>query len=364
MDVEPPFLEGIDHIEFYVGNAYQAAHYYRTVYGFNIVACCGLTTGRNDQAGYVLEQGDIRFVLTSALSPDSPIARHCALHGDSVKSIAFRVSDVEAAIEAVKDRGATTVVAPLSTWKDEFGELSFASIKVFGDTVHTFIDRSKYNGTFAPHYAPYEGVATTEVGLSSIDHVVGNVDLGAMDFWARYYERIFDFKQTTCVSDEVISTEETALICKVMRNESGNIKFPINEPAAGKRRGQVEEFLDFHKGPGVQHIAMLTDDIITTVAQLKQRGVEFLDVPETYYEMLADRVGKIDEDVNILREHCILVDRDETGYLLQVYTKPITDRPTLFMEIIQRKGSQGFGLGNCRAMFASFEREQRRRGTL
>jgi 4-hydroxyphenylpyruvate dioxygenase len=356
-------LEAIDHLEFFVGNAYQAAHFYRTTFGFNIVAHSGLTTGRRDQASYVLEQGKVRFVLTSALLPDSPVARFCALHGDGVKSIAFRVKDVEATLNAVKANGAT-VIAPLSTWKDGQGELRFGAIRTYGDVIHTFVDRSDYRGVFAPKYVPCEAPKAEPAGLLTVDHVVGNVELGAMDHWAKFYHDVLGFAQLTHFTDEDISTEYSALMSKVMQSDNGVIKFPINEPAEGRHRSQIEEYLDSNHGPGVQHVAMSTGNIVKTVSRLRDSGVEFLYVPDTYYDTLDDRVGDIREDMEAIRELGILADRDEDGYLLQIFTKPVEDRPTLFFEIIQRCGSRGFGVGNFKALFVSIEEEQRRRGNL
>ena len=356
-------LEAIDHLEFYVGNAHQAAHYYRTVFGFDVVAHSGLTTGRRDQASYVLEQGKIRFVLTSALSPDSPIARSCALHGDNVHSVAFRVKDVEATLETVKANGASVVI-PMSSWQDEFGELRFAAIRTYGDVIHTFVDRTDYKGVFAPKYTTIEAPKAEPAGLLAVDHVVGNVELGAMNHWVDFYRDVLGFSQLKHFTNDDISTEYSALMSKVMQSDNGVIKFPINEPAEGKRKSQIEEYLDCNYGPGVQHIAMATGNIITTVSRLRDAGVEFLYVPDTYYDALVERVGDIREEMDVLRGLGILVDRDEDGYLLQIFTKPVQDRPTLFFEIIQRRGSQGFGVGNFKALFVSIEEEQRRRGNL
>lgn len=356
-------LEAIDHLELFVGNAYQAAHFYRHMFGFDIIAYSGLTTGRREQASYVLEQNKIRLVLTSALCPDSPIARFCALHGDGVKSVAFRVKNVEATLAAVKEAGASVVVPP-TTWQDEYGPLRFAAIRTYGDVVHTFVDRSDYKGLFAPKYMACEFPKAEGAGLLAVDHVVGNVELGAMDYWARFYERVLGFSQLTHFTEDDISTEYSALMSKVMQSDNGVIKFPINEPAEGRKKSQIEEYLDYHQGPGVQHIAVSTGNIIATVERLRRSGVEFLYVPDSYYESLIDRVGDIREDVEAIRELGILVDRDEDGYLLQIFTKPVEDRPTLFFEIIQRRGSRGFGIGNFKALFVSIEEEQRRRGNL
>lgn len=359
---ELPLL-AIDHLELFVGNAYQAAHFYRHMFGFNIVAHSGLTTGRRDQASYVLEQGKARLVLTSALVPDSPVSRHCALHGDGVRSVAFSVKDVDETMAKVKARGAT-VVQPATSWQDEGGVLRFGSIQTYGDTIHTFVDRTGYKGVFAPKYVRADVPPVESAGLVAIDHVVGNVALGAMEYWARFYANVLGFKQLTHFTDDDISTDYTALMSKVMQSDNGVIKFPINEPAEGKKKSQIEEYLDYYVGPGVQHIAVATGDIAATVNRLRSAGVEFLYVPDTYYDMLSERVGVIDEDLATLRNLGVLVDRDEDGYLLQIFTKPVEDRPTLFFEIIQRKGSRGFGVGNFKALFVSIEEEQKRRGTL
>ncbi len=356
-------LKGIDHIEFYVGNALQAAHFYRTVFGFSIVAYRGLETGEKSRASYVLEQGRVRFVLTTALTPDHEIARHCQLHGDGVKSIAFEVADVEAAMAAVKARGAT-IVQPVTTSRDEQGQIRTGVIRTYGDTVHTFVERHRYGGVFLPGFVRMEVPAPQSAGLAAIDHIVGNVELGAMNHWAGFYGRVLGFEQLAHFTDEQISTEYTALMSKVMQNGTGKIKFPINEPAEGRKKSQIDEYLEFYHGPGVQHVAMNTRDICATVRMLRGNGVRFLRVPDTYYERLADRVGHIDEDLAEIRELGVLVDRDEDGYLLQVFTQPVQDRPTLFYEIIERHGSRGFGVGNFKALFISIEEEQRRRGTL
>lgn len=356
-------LEGIDHLEFYVGNAFQAAHFYRHMFGFNIVGYRGLETGDRETASYVIEQGKVRFVLTSALGPDHQVSRHCQLHGDGAKAIAFRVRDVEKSIAEVKKRGATIVQQP-TVMTDDRGELHVAAIRTYGETVLRFIGRENYKGVFAPGYTAKEMKAPREVGLAAVDHVVGNVELGAMNHWANFFAKILGFEQLTHFTDDDISTEYSALMSKVMQNGSGKIKFPINEPAEGKKKSQIEEYLDFYRGPGVQHIAINSGDICKTVRALKDNGVRFLRVPDTYYETLAARIGKIDEDYKELQELGVLVDRDEDGYLLQIFTQPVEDRPTLFFEIIERHGSRGFGVGNFKALFTSIEEEQRRRGTL
>lgn len=356
-------LDGIDHIEFYVGNAFQAAQYYRHMFGFDIVAKRGLETGDREKASYVLEQGRIRFILTSALTPDHEVARFCNLHGDGVKAVAFRVKDVDKSIAETRKRGATVVQQP-TTIKDEHGEVRVASIRTYGEVIHRFITREGYQGTYAPGFVPMEMKAIRSSGLAAVDHIVGNVELGAMNHWADYYAKVLGFEQILHFTDDDISTEYSALMSKVMQNGTGKIKFPLNEPAEGKKKSQIEEYLDFNYGPGVQHIAMATGDICATVRALRDQGVRFLRVPDTYYELLADRVGKIDEDMATIRELGILVDRDEDGYLLQIFTQPLEDRPTLFFEVIERHGSRGFGIGNFKALFVSIEEEQRRRGTL
>lgn len=356
-------LKRIDHIELYVGNAKQAAHYYRTVFGFAPVAYSGLETGCRDRASYVLEQGQIRFVLSTALTPDHPIARHCHLHGDGVKAISFEVDDVDDAIEQTRRRGATIASAP-QTVQDEYGSVRLATIATYGDTVHRFVDRRAYGGPFLPGYRPLAGYDVRPVGLAAVDHVVGNVELGAMDRWARFYADALGFSQLVHFDDQDISTEYSALMSKVMQNGTGRIKFPLNEPAEGRKKSQIQEFLDYYYGPGVQHIAMSTDNILETVRHLHDNGVQFLRIPEAYYDDLPDRVGSLDESFDELRELGILADRDEEGYLLQIFTGPVEDRPTLFFEIIERHGSRGFGKGNFKALFVSLEKEQAIRGNL
>ncbi|MFO0972265.1 MAG: 4-hydroxyphenylpyruvate dioxygenase [Phycisphaerae bacterium] len=356
-------IENWDHIEFYVGNARQAAHFYRLVFGFDVVAYRGLETGCRDRASYVLKQGNITFVLTTALGPDCAVARHVALHGDGVKVIALKVRDVDAALAETKRRGAT-VLQPATTLRDDSGELRIGTIKVYGDTVHTFVQRGDYRGAFMPGYAPASWPKAPAVGLAAIDHMVGNVELGAMNHWVSFYRDVMGFSQLAHFSDQDISTEYSALMSKVMENGNGRVKFPINEPAEGRRKSQIEEYLDYYHGPGVQHIAMNTKDICATVRALRSHGVQFLRVPDAYYDALLSRVGKINEDVSELRELGVLVDRDDEGYLLQIFTQPVQDRPTLFFEIIERHGSRGFGVGNFKALFISIEEEQRRRGNL
>ncbi len=357
-------IRGWDHVEFFVGNARQAAHFYDKVFGFRPIAKQGLETGCRDKASYVLEQGNVRFVLTSALGPDHPITRHCALHGDGVGVLAFEVGDVEQTMREVKARGAH-VLQPAQAFEDEHGTLKTGIIKYAGDTVIKFVERTSYRGVFAPGYQPLEGVRGSEpVGFAAIDHIVTNVYLGEMEFWARWFERVMGFSQLLHFTDEDISTEYSALMSKVMENGSGKIKLPINEPAEGKRKSQIEEYLEYYYGPGVQHIAMSTADICKTVRMLRERDIDFLRVPDTYYEDLAERIGPIDEDYDEIRELGILVDRDEDGYLLQIFTAPVQDRPTLFFEVIERHGSRGFGVGNFKALFIALEREQARRGNL
>ena len=357
-------IRGWDHIEFYVGNAKQAAHFYQKVFGFTPIARQGLETGVRDRASYVLEQGNVRFVFTSALVPDHEIARHASLHGDGVKAIALEVSDCEAAMREAHARGAT-VVSKAAAFEDKNGALKQGVIRYAGDTVIRFVERQHYRGTFAPGYAPLETHGETRgTGLAAIDHIVTNVHLGEMNYWVDWFQRIMGFTQLTHFSDKDISTEYSALMSKVMENGSGKIKLPINEPAEGKRKSQIEEYLDWYCGPGVQHIAMNTKDICATVRELRSRDIDFLRVPDTYYEQLEGRVGKIDEDINELAELGILVDRDEDGYLLQIFSQPMQDRPTLFYEVIERHGSRGFGVGNFKALFVALEREQDRRGNL
>ena len=357
-------LQDVDYVEHYVNNAKQAAHFYITAFGFELKAYSGLETGIRDRASYYLEQGNIRFVLSSPLNSDSPIARFIHKHGDGVKDIAMHVEDVDRAFKESVKRGAEPVLEP-HDMKDENGTIRKAAIKTYGDVIHSFIDRSDYDGLFMPGFQPKEGLIETEsVGLQFVDHCVGNVELGQMERWVEFYRDVLGFTQYISFDDKDISTEYSALMSRVMAGGRGMIKFPINEPADGKRKSQIEEYLDFFEGPGVQHVAMLTGDIIDTVSKLHERGVEFLSVPTTYYDQLEDRVGKIDEPIDKLAELGILVDRDDEGYLLQIFTKPVVDRPTLFYEIIQRKGARGFGKGNFKALFEAIEREQDLRGNL
>ena len=358
-------INGTDHIEFYVGNAKQASYFYRTAFGYELIAYAGPETGVRDRASYVLKQGKIRLILTTPMHPGNDISAHVDKHGDGVKVLALWVDDAEQSWTETTSRGAKSHTAP-TVLSDEFGEVKIASIHTYGDTIHTFVERKNYNGIFMPGYVPMnDGYETTDVGLLYVDHCVGNVELGKMDEWVRFYEEVMGFSLLLTFDDKDISTEYSALMSKVVSNGNGYIKFPINEPAEGKKaKSQIDEYLEFYHGPGVQHIAVATHDIIATVSALKSRGVQFLRVPNTYYDDLLDRVGAIDEDIAPLRELGILVDRDEEGYLLQIFTKPVEDRPTLFFEIIQRKGATSFGKGNFKALFESIEREQALRGNL
>ncbi|MGC1380744.1 MAG: 4-hydroxyphenylpyruvate dioxygenase [Candidatus Baltobacteraceae bacterium] len=354
-----------DYVEFYVGNAKQAAHYYMSAFGFDQLAYAGPETGVRDRVSYLLEQNKLRFVLTASLLPDDEVARHVALHGDGVKDVAILVEDVNAAFEMAVRGGARVILEP-TTLEDAGGRLVKATIATYGDTVHSFIQRSGYNGIFAPGFveARKRSTAAVKPGLLFLDHCVGNVGWGEMDAWGDFYARVFGFSQLVSFDDKDISTEYTALRSKVMTDPRHQVKFPINEPAQGKKKSQIEEYLDFYHGAGVQHMAIRTDDIAATIRALRENGVEFLQTPDAYYDELEERVGKIDEAMEVLRELRILVDRDDMGYMLQIFTKPLQDRPTLFFEIIQRKGSLSFGKGNFKALFVSIEREQEKRGTL
>ena len=357
-------LLGTDHVELYVGNAKQAAHFYKTAFGFQSLAYAGLETGVRDRASYVLQQGKIRLVLTTPLTSHSSIADHVRKHGDGVKVIALWVDDAAAAFEETTKRGAKPYFTPVVE-RDEHGEVVRAGIHTYGDTVHVFVERKNYTGPFLPGYQAWKSDYNPEpLGLEYIDHMVGNVDWGQMNEWARFYADVMGFANLISFDDKDISTEYSALMSKVMTNGNGRIKFPINEPAEGKKKSQIEEYIQFYEGPGCQHIAVATKDIIHTVGEMRRRGVEFLHVPGTYYDTVMDRVGSIDENLLRLKELGIMVDRDEEGYLLQIFTKPVEDRPTVFFEIIQRKGAKSFGKGNFKALFESIEDEQRRRGTL
>jgi 4-hydroxyphenylpyruvate dioxygenase len=357
-------INGTDYIEFWVGNAKQSAAYYQAAWGYDILAYLGPETGVRDRASYLLQQGKVRFVLTSALGPDGPIAAHVHRHGDGVRDLAFWVDDARDAYAKAIERGAKSVHEP-RVESDDSGEVVIAAIATYGDTIHSIVERRNYKGLFLPGFRPLSSaVKSSPVGLKYVDHCVGNVELGKMNEWVAFYSRVLGFFNLLSFDDKQISTEYSALMSKVMSNGNGRIKFPINEPAAGRKKSQIDEYLDFYGGPGVQHIAVATDDIVKTVRALKSRGVEFLQVPRVYYDTVLARVGKIDEEIGPLAELGILVDSDDEGYLLQIFTKPVQDRPTLFYEIIQRKGAKSFGAGNFKALFESIEREQALRGNL
>ena len=362
-------LLGTDYVEFYVGNAKQAAHFYKTAFGFQSLAYAGLETGMKDRVSYVLKQDKIRLVLTTALNSESPISEHVKKHGDGVKIVALWVEDARSAYEETIKRGAKSYQEPTIT-SDEHGEVITAGIFTYGETVHLFVERKNYSGEFLPGFVKWESdYNPSPVGLKFIDHMVGNVGWGEMNTWVKWYEDVMGFVNFLSFDDKQIHTEYSALMSKVMSNGNGRIKFPINEPAEGKKRSQIEEYLDFYEGPGVQHIAVATDDIISTVSQLRARGVEFLSAPpQAYYDEIPARLGvhmdMMKEDIKELQKLSIMIDADEEGYLLQIFTKPVEDRPTLFFEIIQRMGAKGFGAGNFKALFESIEREQAKRGTL
>lgn len=357
-------LLGTDHLEFYVGNAKQSAYFYQVAFGFKLVAYAGPETGVKGKASYVLQQDKIRIVLTTSFNPDDEISEHVRKHGDGVKVLAIWVDDAEKSFYETTRRGAKAAFEP-KTLTDEFGEVKISSIHTYGETLHTFVERKNYKGAFMPGFVKVDKPALSKpIGLKFVDHCVGNVELGAMNKWVKFYEDVMGFKLLITFDDKDISTEYTSLMSKVVSNGNGYVKFPINEPAQGKKKSQIEEYIDFYRGAGVQHIAIATDNIIETVTELRHRGVEFLYVPDNYYEDLYDRVGKIDEDVKELQKLNILVDRDPEGYLLQIFTKPVEDRPTLFYEIIQRKGATSFGKGNFKALFEAIEREQELRGNL
>lgn len=364
--MDPDFLpiKGTDHIEFYVGNAKQAALYYQYAFGFDWIAYLGPETGYRDRASYALRQGKVIFVFTSALHPDSEIARHVHTHGDGVKVLALLVDDAAAAFRETTTRGAEPAAAPERT-EDSFGHVVTSSIRTYGETIHTFVERDAYTGAFLPGFVTAKPAFESKpVGLKYVDHCVGNVGLGEMNKWVKFYEDVMGFNLLVTFDDKDISTEYSALMSKVVSNGNGYIKFPINEPAEGKKKSQIEEYLEFYNGPGVQHIAIATDDIVDTVGELRRRGVDFLRVPDTYYVDVLERVGRIDEDLQPLKDLNILIDRDDEGYLLQIFTKPVSDRPTVFYEIIQRKGATSFGKGNFKALFEAIEREQALRGNL
>lgn len=357
-------LIDMHHAELYVGNARQASHFYQTVFGYSLVAYRGFETGSRDRVSYVLQQGNIRLVLTGALGSEGAIAEHVNLHGDGVKDLAMLVGDVDRAYTECVRRGAQSITPPMDI-SDEHGTVRYAAIATYGDTVHSFIDNRNYKGVFLPGFVAKSAPQLVEpVGIQFIDHCVGNVELGKMNDWVAFYRDVMGFTQYLSFDDKDISTEYSALMSKVMAGGRGRIKFPINEPAEGKKKSQIDEYLEYYKGPGVQHMALLTGDIVSTVRALSNNGLEFLKVPSTYYDDLIERVGAIDEPIEELKELGILVDKDDEGYLLQIFSKPVQDRPTLFYEIIQRKGARGFGKGNFKALFESIEREQDLRGNL
>ncbi len=357
-------LQGTDYVEFYVGNAKQAAHFYKTAFGFQSLAYAGPETGMMDKVSYAIRQNKLTFVLTTALRQNDPIADHVALHGDGVKFLALKVEDATAAWQETTSRGGKSYLKP-TTMSDADGDFVMSGIHTYGETVHLFIERKNYNGVFMPGFVAWKSAYNpVDTGLLYVDHCVGNVGWNQMNPWVKFYEDVMGFKNILTFDDEDISTEYSALMSKVMSNGNGFVKFPINEPAEGKKKSQVEEYLDFYNGEGVQHVAIATNDIVSTVMQLKERGIEFLNIPASYYETVLERVGKIDEDLAKLSALGILIDRDEEGYLLQIFTKPLQDRPTVFFEIIQRKGAKSFGKGNFKALFEALEREQDARGNL
>lgn len=355
-------IRRVDHVRHFVNNARQSAFFYQQTFGFSITAYSGLETGNQQEVSYVLEQNDLRLLFSAPVRPGHPMADKIAYHGDFVRDIAFEVDDVDWAWKAATDRGAVSAYEP--HWvEDQNGKVRMAGICIYGDTIHTLLNRDQYSGPFLPGFRG-ENQPGDQIGLIEVDHCVGNVELGKMNYWVKWYEDVLGFKNLISFDDKDISTEYTALMSKVMASGNGRVKFPINEPAEGKKKSQIDEYLEFFGGAGVQHVAMRTDDIVYTVSRLRARGIEFLKVPRTYYDALTERVGQIDEDIDVLAELGILVDRDDEGYLLQIFTKPITDRPTLFYEIIHRKGAKSFGKGNFKALFESIEREQALRGTL
>jgi 4-hydroxyphenylpyruvate dioxygenase len=362
-DVMP--LLGIDHVEYYVGNARQAGHYYSKAFGFKVTAYAGPETKVRDRASYLLEQGDARLVMTGAMGPESPIAQHVLQHGDGVKDVAFRVPDATYAFEYATKQGARGVLQP-TVIEDENGKIVRSAIAAYGETIHSFVERENYSGPFLPGFRAEQPIPDDgpDVGIELIDHIVCNVELGKMNEWAAFYARVLGFDQLVHFRDDQISSEYTALMSKVMWDGVGRVKLPINEPAPGKKKSQIDEYLEFYRGPGVQHIAMLSKDIIRTVTALRERGVRFIRVPDNYYEALKGRIGKIDQSMDDVQRLNILADRDEEGYLLQIFTKNVQDRPTVFYEVIDRHGSRGFGLGNFKELFLAIEREQEERGNL
>ena len=357
-------LHGTDYVEFYVGNAKQAAHFYKTAFGFQSLAYAGPETGMKDKVSYVIRQNQLTFVLTTALRTDNTIADHVYKHGDAVKVLALKVDDAAKAFEETTKRGAKAYMET-TVLKDDDGEVVLCGIHTYGETVHLFVERKNYNGVFMPGFKAWKSnYNPTETGLLYVDHCVGNVGWNQMNPWVKFYEDVMGFKNILTFDDNDISTEYSALMSKVMSNGNGFVKFPINEPAEGKKKSQVEEYLDFYNGEGVQHVAIATADIVKTVTELQKRGIEFLNIPGSYYETVLERVGKIDEDLKPLQDLGVLIDRDEEGYLLQIFSKPLEDRPTLFFEIIQRKGARSFGKGNFKALFEALEREQDARGNL
>ena len=357
-------INGTDYVEFYVGNAKQASHYYRTAFGFQLVAYRGPETGTRDRASYLLQQNKVRLIVTSPISPDHPAAAHVAKHGDGVRDIALWVDDAREAFEVAVERGARPAQQP-TVLKDDGGEVVLAAIHTYGDTIHSLVERRNYRGLFMPGFQPVKPhYSPPAIGLQYVDHCVGNVELGAMNTWVKFYQDVMGFRNLISFDDKDISTEYSSLMSKVVASGNDRIKFPINEPAQGRKKSQIDEYLEFYRGPGVQHLAIATDDIIQTVTALRDRGVEFLQVPKSYYDTVQERVGRIDEKLAQLKELGILVDRDDEGYLLQIFSKPVQDRPTLFYEIIQRKGAKSFGKGNFKALFEAIEREQAARGNL
>jgi 4-hydroxyphenylpyruvate dioxygenase len=357
-------INGTDYVEFYVGNAKQASHYYRMAFGFQLVAYRGPETGTRDRASYLLEQNKVRLILTSPITPDHPAAAHVAKHGDGVRDIALWVDDAREAFDVAVERGARPAQQP-TVLKDDAGEVVLAAIHTYGDTIHSLVERRNYRGLFMPGFQPIKPhYSPPPVGLLYVDHCVGNVELGAMNTWVKFYQDVMGFRNLISFDDKDISTEYSSLMSKVVASGNDRIKFPINEPAQGRKKSQIDEYLEFYRGPGVQHLALATDDIIQTVTALRDRGVEFLQVPKSYYDTVQARVGRIDEKLAQLKELGILVDRDDEGYLLQIFSKPVQDRPTLFYEIIQRKGAKSFGKGNFKALFEAIEREQAARGNL